>query len=257
MPALIKDRINYQVMGSNSWKHVSSLEKAHDSFLTLYMGNRKPGNHYQLENTKPRTPAYLIQEIDLTDRTTMNNNYYPYPIIIDSPDLAHGLSFISEPFEDAVSIDGIFEGQLKVMINKQDMDIGVVLYEVMPDGRYFHLSYFLGRASYSKNMSKRKLLKPGTIETIPFERTRMVSRQLHKGSCLLVVVNVNKNPFAQINYGTGKDVSDESGRDATTPLVVRWYNTSFIKIPVCKSSPNSLHTYQPKMHVYCPKQHTY
>jgi predicted acyl esterase len=124
------------------------------------------------------------------------------------------------------------------MINKQDMDIGVVLYEVMPDGRYFHLSYFLGRASYSKNMSKRKLLRPGIIETIPFDRTRMVSRQLRKGSRLLVVVNVNKNSFAQINYGTGKDVSEESMRDATTPLVVRWYNTSFIKIPVYKGSPH-------------------
>ena len=234
-PALLKDRINYQVMGSNSWKHVSTLKKTHDGFLTLYLGNRQSGNHYQLENKVPHTPAYLTQEIDLADRTTTNNNYYPFPIIVDSPDLAHGLSFISQPFEQAVSLDGTFKGKLKVMINKQDMDIGVVLYEVLPDGRYFHLSYFLGRASYSKNMNKRKLLRPGSIETIPFERTRMVSRQLRKGSRLLVVVNVNKNQFAQINYGTGKDVSDESIQDATTPLMVRWYNTSFIKIPVCKS----------------------
>ena len=39
--------------------------------------------------------------------------------------------------------------------------------------------------------------------------TRMVSREVGKGSMLLVTLNVNKNPYAQINYGSGKDVSDE------------------------------------------------
>ena len=35
-----------------------------------------------------------------------------------------------------------------------------VLYEVMEDGRAFHLAYYLGRASYADDMSKRKLLTP-------------------------------------------------------------------------------------------------
>jgi hypothetical protein len=60
----------------------------------------------------------------------------------------------------------------------------------------------------------------------------MVSRQLAKGSRLLVVVNVNKNPFAQVNYGTGKDVADESVADAKEPLTVRWHNVSFVSIPI-------------------------
>jgi predicted acyl esterase len=121
-----------------------------------------------------------------------------------------------------------------LLINKKDMDIGVVLYEIMPDGELFQLSYFLGRSSYAKDMSVRHLLTPGKVESIPFERTRMVSRQLNKGSRLLVTLNVNKNPFAQINYGTGKDVSDEDITDAKVPLQIKWQNDSYVKIPVWK-----------------------
>jgi len=49
---------------------------------------------------------------------------------------------------------------------------------------------------------------------------------------LLVVLNIDKNPFAQINYGTGKDVSDETIKDVKEPLKINWSNQSFIDIPV-------------------------
>jgi len=231
-PALLKDKINYEVMGGNTWKHASSLDKMNNGFARFYLSDKKTGNYYQLDSAKPVKEKFLKQEVDFADRKTINNNYYPYPIIVDSLDVANGLSFISAPFTQPVSINGMFSGKLKVSINKKDMDIGVVLYEVMPNGRYFHLSYFLGRASYANSMEKRHLLKPGVIEIIPFERTRMVSRQLSKGSRLLVVVNVNKNPFAQINYGTGKDVSSENILDAKEPLRIKWYTDSFISIPI-------------------------
>jgi putative CocE/NonD family hydrolase len=231
-PEMLKDRINHEVMGANVWRHAPSLEKVNNAFISLYLTDKKRNGHYQLDTKKPSTQGFLPQEVDLADRKTTNNDYYPYPIIRDSLDFSNGLAFISEPFDGPVAVDGMFSGVLKASINKKDMDIGVVLYEVMPDGRYFHLSYFLGRASYAKDMSTRNLLTPGKVETIPFERTRMVSRQLSKGSRLLVLLNINKNPFAQINYGTGKDVSDEDIRDAKEPLKIKWYTDSFIKIPV-------------------------
>ncbi|THU36116.1 CocE/NonD family hydrolase [Niastella caeni] len=233
-PAIIQDKINYEVMGANTWKHVSSLKKMHNTFLTLYLSDIKSGDHYQLSEKKPDHTGFLPQEVDFADRNSSNNNYYPDPIVIDSLDAAHGLVFITEPFNEPISVNGAFQGQLKASINKNDMDIGITLYELMTDGRYFHLAYFLGRASYAKDLTQRKLLLPGLIETIPFERSRMVSRQLSKGSRLVIVLNINKNPFSQINYGTGKDVIDETILDAKEPLRIKWYNNSFIKIPVWK-----------------------
>ena len=67
-----------------------------------------------------------------------------------------------------------------------------MLYEVTAKDEYFELSYFLERASYATDMSKRTLLTPGVKETIPFGRSRLVSKMLSKGSRLLVVLNVNK-----------------------------------------------------------------
>jgi putative CocE/NonD family hydrolase len=232
-PAILKDKINYEVMGANKWKHAASILKMHNRLLTLYLTNHKTGENYSLSSKKTGR-ASITQIIDLADRNTSNNDYYPDPIIRKELDRSNGLFFISEPFDHAVEVSGLFEGVLKATINKRDMDIGVVLYEVMPDGRYFQLSYFLGRASYAEDMSVRKLLCPGTAVAIPFFRTRMVSRQLSKGSRLLVVLNIDKNPFAQINYGTGKDVSDETIGDAKEPLIIQWHNDSYITIPLMK-----------------------
>ena len=165
----------------------------------------------------------------------MNNDYYPDPIIKNNYGLAGGLSFISEPMTESIIIAGQFSGILKVKINKRDMDVGVTLYEVLPDGRYFSLAYFLGRASYAADMSKRKLLIPDKIESIPFQRSRMVCKRIEKGNRLLLVLNINKNSFAEINYGTGKNVSGETIADAGAPLKIEWFNDSFIRIPVWKS----------------------
>jgi uncharacterized protein len=81
-------------------------------------------------------------------------------------------------------------------------------------------------------MSIRRLLTPGQVESIPFERTRMVSRRLERGSRLLVLLDVNKNAFAEINYGTGKDVALEDINDAKLPLEIEWQTDSFVNIPI-------------------------
>ena len=234
-PDLLKDKINYQVMGANEWKHAPSPEKMSNETLTLYLTDNKSGDKYQLSKTKPAKPGALYQEVDFADRKTTNNaDYYPDPIVGQKPNLSNGFSFISEPFDEPVEISGTFLGEIKATINKRDMDVGVVLYEVMPSGELFHLSYFVGRASYARDMSVRRLLTPGKMESIPFDRTRMVSRRLSKGSRLLVTLNVNKHPYAQINYGTGKDVSDEDINYAKIRLQIKWQNSSYIKIPIWK-----------------------
>ena len=77
-------------------------------------------------------------------------------------------------------------------------------------------------------------ITPGRIEAIPFDRTRLVSRRLRAGSRLLVVLDVNKNSFHEVNYGTGRDVSTESIADATQPLRVEWRTDSYVKVPMSR-----------------------
>jgi putative CocE/NonD family hydrolase len=233
-PALIQHKINYEVMGANEWRHAPSLEKMSNEVLTLYLTDRKDGDRYELSRAAPAKLGFLSQAVDFADRKTSNNDYYPFPIVGKKPNLSNGYCFISAPFAEPVCVTGTFSAEIKARINKKDMDVGIVLYEVMPDGRLFHLSYIVGRASYARDMSVRTLLTPGKAESISFEKTRMVCRRLSRGSRLLVTLNINKNRNAQINYGTGKDVSDEDFKDAKEPLHVRWYNQSWVKVPIWK-----------------------
>ncbi len=230
-PSLLRDKINFQVMGANKWKHVPTLEKMEDQHIRFYLDSI-PGGKKVLSDHTPVKEIFMHQRIDLADRTSFYNDYYPDPIIKKELDTINGLFFVTKPFKQAVSISGRLQGELKAIINKKDMDIGLTLYEITPAGEYFQLSYFLGRASYAYDMSKRQLLVPGKLETIPFHRSRVFSRQFQKGSRLLLVLNIDKNPFAQINYGTGKDVSTETVKDAGVPLDINWSTGSYIDLGV-------------------------
>ncbi|KFF06736.1 CocE/NonD family hydrolase [Flavobacterium reichenbachii] len=235
-PEILKDRVNYQVMGANEWRSAPSLAKINNGFLTLYLTNskNKGENFYSLTSKKANKLGYLVQEVDFADRQLSNNDYYPDPIIKQEIDTSSGFAFISDPLKKPILVNGSFIGEIKASINKKDMDIGVTLYEVTPTGEYFHLSYFIGRASYAKDITTRRLLKPEKIESIPFSNSHLVSRQLNKGSRLLITLNVNKNPFSELNQGSGKIVTEETIKDASVPLKIKWYNDSFVKIPIWK-----------------------
>ncbi|WP_420149061.1 CocE/NonD family hydrolase [Spirosoma sp.] len=231
-PTMLKDKINYEVMGGNEWRSAPSLAKMNNGFLTFYLTDKKTNGFYSLSPKKPLTTGYLSQQVDFADRQTSNNNYYPYPLARKTIDSSNGFVFVSEPLAQQLLVNGSFLGQLSISINKKDVDLGLTLYELTPTGEYFHLSYYLGRASYAKDMTKRFLLRPGERTTIDFSNTHLVSKQVSKGSRLVLAVNVNKNPFSQLNYGTGKEVSTETILDAKEPLQLKWYNSSYIKVPV-------------------------
>ncbi|MDZ4115317.1 MAG: CocE/NonD family hydrolase [Xanthomonadaceae bacterium] len=232
-PDMLQDKVNYEVMGENRWRHAASIEKMHQRKLRLYLSDARDGSYRRLSAEADAKKAYFAQNVDFADRSTRNNNEsYPDPIVGKHLNLETGFAFVSEPLPEAMVISGQFSGEINLRINKRDLDLGLVLYEVQPDGTLFQLSHYLGRASYAKDATTRQLLSPGKTESITFDRTRVVSKRLEKGSRLLLTLDVNKNPFAQINYGTGKEVNDEDIRDAKSPLRVQWLTTSYIELPV-------------------------
>lgn len=227
-PELLKDKVSYQVMGTNKWKHVSSLERMSNDTLKFYLNN-----NFILDKKKPKKNLFIKQTIDFKDREK-ENNYYTPSIVFDTLDASNGLVFMTKEFEKEFSINGSFAGNLIATINKKDMDISMALYELMPNGKYFFLTRYVGRASYAKDNSKRQLLKSNEKELISFTNTRLISKKINKGSKLVILLNVNKHPFEIINYGSGKDPNDETINDADEPLQIKWHSDSFIKIPIWK-----------------------
>lgn len=238
MPELIRDKVNYQVMGANVWKHAASIEAMAGQRLRLYLSSQQSDatmadQVLHVLSTKPNKPSSLLeQRVDFSDRATSIGDHYPAPILGKELDASSGLLFASAPFEQQVEISGTFSGVMHVTINKRDFDFSATLYERKASGELFHLSYFLGRASHADSMEARSLLQPGKRTEIRFDRSRMTSRRLEAGSRLLLAVTVNKNAYAQINHGSGKDVSDEGIGDAGVPLRVRWHSDSHIIIPL-------------------------
>lgn len=227
-PELLKDKVNYQVMGTNEWRHSPSLQTMNNDTIRLYLDNKT------LTIQKPKKKNFEKQTVDFKDRET-ENNYYTPEIIFDTLNASNGLIFSTEPFQKEFNINGSFTGNLWATINKKDMDVSLAIYELMPDGRYFFLTRYVGRASYAKDNSKRQLLKPNKKENIPFDNTRFVSKKINKGSRLVILLNINKHPFEIINYGSGKPVSEETIQDAGQPLEIKWHNDSYIKISVWKN----------------------
>ncbi len=233
-PSILKDKVNFQVMGTNTWMHKPSLSAMTNDTLQFHLSDHKTNNFYTLKTKENNSE--ISMSVDFKDRKTMNNtDYYPWPLERDQINVKDGLIFKSDKLKEDVIINGSFFGNLEFSINKKDVDYSVILYQLTPEGNYFHLSYYIGRASYAKNREQRNLLIPNQKTQISFDNSKLISKKIEKGSRIVVVVNVNKNNNAQINYGTGKDVNKENIKDAEIPLSITFTGNSSISLPIWNS----------------------
>ncbi len=230
-PGLLKDKINYQVMGANKWEHCSSFETMNSNNFKFYLSNITDGQNFKLQTDQPKSEGSISYEIDLSKRSKNDKHgFYSEAIIGEEINSEDAISFMSEPFEEAVSLNGIFEGELNVAINKRDMDVLIKFYEILPDGSYFHLSEYLARASYARDNENRELLEPFKNYKFPIKQSLMTSRKISKGSKILVIIGANKSKYWEVNYGTGKTVSTETIKDAGEPLLIKLINDSYLSI---------------------------
>lgn len=237
-PDILKDKVNFEIMGKNQWKSVASLAKMHNQDITFYLSSKD--TKYSLQKTAPKKITSINQIVDFKDRSEINiynDNYVNgFPSVTDSiikPE-KHLLVFESDPVSESIIISGSLKASLKISSNKKDIDVELQLYEKTAKGQYFALSNNIQRASLAKDRTKRQLLVPNKIETINIEQTFITAKELQKGSSIVIVLGVNKNPNWEVNYGSGKDVSSENMTDAKDPLKIKWYSNSTITLPILK-----------------------
>ncbi len=233
MPAVLKDRVNYQVMGTNEWRHAPSLDAAATGSLKFFLDGAGAGDSHRLTQRKPARPAFTRQTVDFTDRKDVAWRA-PTDFISRSLAIRNGILFVSEPLAKATEFNGQFSGRLDFTVNKMDMDLYITLYELLPGGDYIRLfnPTYEFRASYVPDRVHRHLLRAGERQQLSFKSEQMTSRRLQAGSRLVMILGINKRPDREINYGTGNDVSEESIADAQAPLKIRWHNGSYVEIPI-------------------------
>ncbi|WP_019028665.1 CocE/NonD family hydrolase [Colwellia piezophila] len=231
-PKLLQDTINYQLMGSNQWRHAKSLTALNEQSTTFYLASTKNSNgYYSLLKQAETKETYVAQTVDMADRTTEHNKA-PWPVIQNKLAESNGLIYVTETFEQPQELAGAITGHFEISVNKQDVDIGYNFYEMDADGKVFHLNNYRSRASFANDMSERHLLTANKKTIIPIINARMTAKLIKQGSRLVIVLNVNKNKDAQVNMGSGKAVNEETSADAKEPLNIKWYSGSEINIPL-------------------------
>jgi putative CocE/NonD family hydrolase len=232
-PPLLSSRINYEVMGANEWRHAASIEAMAAGAERFYLETTVSGDHPRLARHKPVKVSFIMQTVHFADRK--DAGWMPPTDLITRRLVTHNdTTFVSEPLTKPVEFSGLFSAQLDFWVNKMDVDFNLVLYEHLASGEYIRLfnPIYELRASYAQDRTNRRLLKAGERQNLSFKSERISSRRLQAGSRLVMVLGINKRPDREIDYGTGKDVSEESIADAKTPLKIRWYGDSYIELPV-------------------------
>ena len=219
-------------MGANEWRHAPSLAAMGPQTLRFHLSAARTGDTYRLSARKPAGGAFVPQQVDLADRSDADRIFPGGGIVDKDLNRWNGIVFASDPFRKATELSGLFSGRLDLITNKRDLDFSVELYELTARGEYVELSFYMARASYVRDRSHRQLLTPGRRRRLDFRSGRLTSRRFQPGSRLVAVLRIIKSPGAQIDYGTGKDVSDETIADGREPLSIQWLGDSFLDVPV-------------------------
>ncbi|WP_052141230.1 CocE/NonD family hydrolase [Pseudoalteromonas piratica] len=232
-PKLVQNKVNYQVMGANEWRFANSLQALNQQAVTFYIQAlpNEAENYLLAKAPSLQTNQYIEQIVDMTDRSEQRN-LAPWPVIQDSIDKQGGIQIETPIFTEDMELTGAISGFFDISVNKRDVDIGFNYYEVTAEGEVFHLNNYRSRASYADDMSERRLLIPNKKRRVPIVNARFTSKLIKKGSKIVLVLNLNKNTDAQVNLGSGKPVNSESFADAGEPMILKWYLSSEINLPL-------------------------
>ncbi|HKS24179.1 MAG TPA: CocE/NonD family hydrolase [Thermoanaerobaculia bacterium] len=212
-PALLSDNVNTFVVGANQWAHAPSIAAMARARRRIKLDARE-------------------LTVDFADRSDVDREVPGGNVVDKAIDTANGAKFVDAPLEQPLTMSGLFSCHLAFTTNKKDFDFEADLYELTAAGEYVLLSNYWQRASYNGHRERRVLLEPGTPQTLDFTSNRIMTKALGRGSRLVVVLSVVKDPGRQMNYGTGKDVSDETIADAKEPLRITLLPESWIEVPV-------------------------
>lgn len=232
-PAVLVDRVNWQVMGADRWRHANTLDAMASRKQRFYL---VPGTTAGADvlSAQAQPKASVMQRVDFSDRSDAEWKASP-GVVNKALDPHLGLVFVGEVLSQDTELSGAFSGVLEFTVNKRDIDLAIGIYELNAAGEYMDLAYWLQRASYNIDRRDRKLLQPGVLQRIVVRDTRLLGRKLVAGSRIVVTLGAVKQPDRQLNLGSGKQPVDETMADAGVPLEIRWSGSSYLELPIRES----------------------
>lgn len=234
-PSLLLDRVNYQVMGADRWRHVPALDAPQPTPLRLYLDTGERDGPRRLLPSPAEGGGNARLSVDLADRSDVRT---PWADALRAQQLPtrNSISFVGEPLSEDTEIFGSLRGVFDITPSRQDVDFNVSLYAQTESGEYQLLfDPYDFRASYAGHRVRRRLLRAGERQLLAFIVERVTACRLAAGSRIVLVIGINKRADRQVNYGSGKDVNSETVADARWPVRVRWHGRSYVEIQTGKS----------------------
>jgi uncharacterized protein len=236
-PALLTGRVNFEVMGANAWQQASGLQDLAKSSVRLYLAADPHAGSGRLTPHEPSSHASTHLMTNLVRRVD-GGELPPESLITASVPVENGFAFVSGPLPGGLEINGRLSGRLLISTNKRDLDLTISLYELLPEGSYFHLfapaEEF--RASYLRDPARRRLLEPGRAQSLTFQGARITAVRVESGARLVMVLRVSKRPDREINYGVGGTVSSESSAAGRIPVRLGLLRGSYINVPITEEA---------------------
>ncbi len=246
-PQFLKQRVAYYVPGAEEWKYAESLDaisnttrrlylhsensQANDVFHSGSLTEEKPGreaaDHYTYDPLDTRPGELERKEISnpITDQTHVLNLF------------GDGVVYHTEPFAEATEISGYLKLEVWLAMDVPDTDLGVEVYEIMPNGTSIALTDDMMRARYRESLREAKPVKSGEANRYEFSTFQWFSRRIAKGSRLRLVLFSPNTLRLEKNYNSGGVVAEESGKDARTAHITVFHDAehaSFLDLPVVK-----------------------
>jgi putative CocE/NonD family hydrolase len=251
-PEFLKDKVAYYVLGEGAeeWRYAASLAAVTAESRAMYLAsdggvaNDVYGSgRLSAAKAASATPdRYVYDPLDTTFSLWDDGTDGEKGLISQKGLLAASgklLVYHTAPLAQNLELAGFPTLGVWLALDQPDTDIGVILYEIRPDGSSVQLGTSLMRARYRKSLREPTPVKPGAIERYDFGGFPFIARRIGKGSRLRLVIAPTNSKQLEKNYNAGGVVAEESGKDARTVTVKLYHDEahpSALYLPISASS---------------------
>ncbi|MGH8149803.1 MAG: CocE/NonD family hydrolase [Steroidobacteraceae bacterium] len=259
LPPLLANRVNFEVMGADTWRHVASVAAMANWKVRLYPDASPTVGHYGLSGHEPPRQPLVEQPVRLS--ASAPGDAVDLAAGIVTPALAPGEDavFVSGPLHRPLEVSGRVTGELVFEGQSAGVTAAVDLYELRPGGDYFrflsisdaHCGSCASRPSRDRRSRERlsRLERRSGLRRVDFESERVTSTELHTGSRIVLVLVASVRapehartarhsrsarhvspPADPVRASTARGRPQE--RMARLFPEVRWLGGTFIELPI-------------------------
>jgi uncharacterized protein len=222
-PELLRERVNFEVMGANEWRHAESVRAMSNRAARLYLDSSRVQGEYRLAGHEPSRRRFIEQKVEPGLEAAAG----AAPAILGRV-LAprNAVVFLSGPLHRPLQVSGLVSGQLAFVARRSPLELRIALYELMPSGDYLELFAPPDELCASPPGEARR--------PVAYRSDRLTSVELQTGSRLVMVLGADAPSPDHPGSCADRSLPKPPKGRPVAPFDVRWYAASFIEIPVSR-----------------------